>query len=275
MKLCEEYASLLDPMLDGALDAADAARVRAHLSVCPVCAAYMEDAAALRRAFGTLEEVQPPDGFADGVMAAVRAGGAPRKQTIGRRVRVLASLAACAAVVLIAARFTSTAPLSAANEAAAPSAAAGAMDVVEAAEASPFALDGGEESENGLAAAQSSLTFASGGTDTGAAVPPEAIPAEARRAVPEELFALDDLSEVCFARVVCLAPETVGRALDGYEGMPYASPSASGTGYALDAADFFRVLKEIGYPDEPALDPARTTELCCIVVTDGAESSGS
>lgn len=268
MKLCEEYASLLDPMLDGALDAAEAARVRAHLSVCPACAAYMEDAAALRSAFGSVEEVQPPDGFADGVMAAVRAGGAPRKQTPGRRVRALASLAACAAVVLAAAHVTTTAPLSAASAEAAPAEAveaAGAIDTAEPAEPKSFALDSCAEDENGVSAAQSSLTLASSGTSA-----EDAGSTEARRTIPEELSALDDLSGVRFARVVFLAPETAGAALDGYEGLPYAAPSGgpaiSGAGYALEAADFVRILEEIGYSGEPTLDPARTTELCCIIV---------
>ena len=40
------------------------------------------------------------------------------------------------------------------------------------------------------------------------------------------------------------------------------------TGYALEPADFERILEELGQPFQNPLDQFRTTELRCIVVTE-------
>lgn len=103
MKICEEYVSLLDPFLDGDLVGDEAARVREHLASCPVCAAYVEDAMAIRAAFGDIEETQVPEGLADGVMAVIRANAVPQKKRT-QWVKVAASLAACAVIVFAAVR---------------------------------------------------------------------------------------------------------------------------------------------------------------------------
>lgn len=107
MKYCEEFAALLDLYVDGELSGEEAARVRAHLEDCPVCRSYVEDAFAIRGAFPETEETEVPEGFADGVMAAVRALEDEKKAKagpVGRKTvywkKVLLPLAACFAIVL-------------------------------------------------------------------------------------------------------------------------------------------------------------------------------
>lgn len=72
MKYCEEYAALLDPYVDGELSGEEAARVREHVAECSGCRTYVEGALAIRAAFPDVEETAVPEGFAEGVMAAVR-----------------------------------------------------------------------------------------------------------------------------------------------------------------------------------------------------------
>lgn len=101
MKYCENYAALLDPFVDGELSEAEAARVRAHLSQCEGCRAYVEAALMIRDGFPDAEEAEVPDGFADGVMAAIRANAAPRKKKTAPWTKVLLPLAACCAIVVL------------------------------------------------------------------------------------------------------------------------------------------------------------------------------
>lgn len=106
MRYCEEYAALLDLYVDGELSPQESARVLEHLDGCPGCRAYVEDALAIRAAFGELEEAEPPEGFAAGVMAEIRAAGekeppARERPDWKRWKKVLLSLAACFAVVLL------------------------------------------------------------------------------------------------------------------------------------------------------------------------------
>ena len=105
MKYCEEFAALLDPYVDGELSTGEAARVREHLETCPGCRRYVDEALALRAAFPAVEETAVPEGFAGGVMEAVReleAGKRNSKRQRALRWRtVLLPLAACFALVLI------------------------------------------------------------------------------------------------------------------------------------------------------------------------------
>ncbi|BAK98205.1 hypothetical protein OBV_10070 [Oscillibacter valericigenes Sjm18-20] len=103
MKICEEYASLLDPFIDGELTGDEATRVREHLASCPACAAYVADALAIRAAFGDIDETQVPEGLSDGVMAVIRAHAVPQKKK-AQWIKVAASLAACAVIVFAAVR---------------------------------------------------------------------------------------------------------------------------------------------------------------------------
>lgn len=103
MKYCEEYAALLDLYADAELTADEMQRVEAHLAECPACRAYVDDALAIRAAFADLEDVEIPEGFAESVCAAIRADAAPRKKAkkTAHWGRVLASLAACCAIVIL------------------------------------------------------------------------------------------------------------------------------------------------------------------------------
>ena len=102
MKHCEEFAALLDPYLDGELSPEETARVREHLAGCDRCRAYVQAALAIRDAFPAAEDVEVPEGFADGVMAAVRADSLRQKRRRIRWAKRLAPLAACCAVVVLA-----------------------------------------------------------------------------------------------------------------------------------------------------------------------------
>lgn len=104
MNICGEYTALLDAFLDGELSPEEMERVRSHLEACPACRAYVDDGLAMRAAFPDAEDQEVPDGFAAGVMEAVRKtpqGAAPKA---GRRktvwFRTAASLAACFVMVL-------------------------------------------------------------------------------------------------------------------------------------------------------------------------------
>lgn len=102
MKYCEEFAALLDPYVDGELSGEEAARVRAHLEGCPGCQAYADGALAIRAAFPEIGETAVPAGFAQGVMAAVRAEEARGRTRKNRRWRqILLPLAACFAVAVV------------------------------------------------------------------------------------------------------------------------------------------------------------------------------
>ena len=105
MRYCDDYAALLDLFVDGELSPEEMARVQAHLDACPGCRAYVDDALAIRAAFPNAEETEVPEGFAAGVMEAVRAQGAPERPQAAPKKRglsrLLLPLAACCALVLV------------------------------------------------------------------------------------------------------------------------------------------------------------------------------
>lgn len=100
MKYCEDFAALLDLYVDGELSPGEMVRVQAHLDECPACRAYVDDALAIRAAFPSVEDTQVPDGFAEGVMAAIRAQAAPRKKS-RPWLKAALPLAACLALVVL------------------------------------------------------------------------------------------------------------------------------------------------------------------------------
>ena len=102
MTHCKEFSALLDPYIDGELSPEETARVREHLHTCDGCRAYVQAALAIRDAFPEAEDTPVPDGFAAGVMAAIRADAAPRKRRRPRWAKTLLPLAACCAVVVLA-----------------------------------------------------------------------------------------------------------------------------------------------------------------------------
>ena len=269
MKICEEYASLLDSLLDGELDEETAARVRAHAASCPACAAYLADAAVLRAAFGSVEDVQPPDGFADGVMAAVRANAAPRKKP-RRWLPAFLSLAACAAVAVTAVRLT---PFSAGSSAAsAPAAAAFAAPAAGAASDAPASsLEESAESDG--------ERETSAETTCGLAAPQfytqSMAPGESAQQKDRSTEVSDSVGLLCayppqssdgteYALRAVFTAEEAGSALDGYagedrcddSGQTYAAYELSRAEFdgvidALDAAD--RVTEDGGGEDAPCL----------------------
>lgn len=104
MKLCDQYAALLDLYVDGELGPAQMLRVQDHLDTCPACRQYVDDALAIRAAFPDAEETEVPEGFHDAVMAAVAADAAKAKKPHKKVWKSLLPLAACFAVVLLVGR---------------------------------------------------------------------------------------------------------------------------------------------------------------------------
>ena len=289
MNTCETYAALLDLFVDGELSLEEMLEVQAHLDECPACRAYVDDALAMQASFPDAEETEIPEGFAAGVMSKIQADiatrpASPHKKKKTPWVGVLASLAACCAIVIIqqngplAAKSESAAASmaydtavaeEAACEDAAPEAAYFTADTAteetapEAEEAAPMERLVEEPAEGGAIA--QSVTNTSIEDDAAAA--PGAV----------DLNLIDRWAEgenVVFACVVYLSPDWVGDALDGYEGKPFSNARLPeegiiGTGYALDQEEFERILyDEFDYLHGPMLNQERTTDLCCIVVTE-------
>ena len=153
MKYCENFAALLDPFVDGELSPDEMARVQAHLDGCPACRAYVDDALAIRAAFPDAEDTPVPDGFSESVMARIRAETVSQKRKNRPWLKALASLAACCAIVLLAAPMFSHGSKTEAAPAEAPAAAAAsterAMGFANTAEETPA-----EESREDLASSK-------------------------------------------------------------------------------------------------------------------------
>ena len=306
MKICEEYASLLDPFIDGELVGDEAARVREHLACCPACAAYVGDAMAIRAAFNDIDEIEVPDGLADGVMAAIRAHAVPQKKK-NQWVKVAASLAACALIVFTAVRVMpfsgpsgATAP-PLASAAAAPSSSSGTagssastemqsrnMESSLDAKADNGQLAAGNEPDDALTGAGASSNekttapaqeppqlfsmIAPSGTQGAAGGGGASIASGNGASSGEDSWA--EYDNVVFASVVQLAPsQQLTDLLNGYEGKPYSNVNSgdTGTGYAMTSDEMETILDKIGYSQEPTLNADRTTDLCCIVVTDSGK----
>ena len=284
MKYCESYAALLDLFVDGELSLEEMLGVQAHLDECPACRAYVDDALAMRAAFPDAEDTEVPEGFAAGVMSAIQADIASRPAHSRKKKKtpwmgVLASLAACCAIVII----QQNGPMAAKSESAAASMAydtavaeeAACEDaaseysytadsiteetVPEAEEAAPMERLVEEPAEGGAIAQSVTNTSIE---DDAAAAPAAVDPTAADSWVEHE--------NVVFACVVFLPQDRVGDILNSYEGKPYVTDEGVvGTGYALEQKAFERILYDsFDYTHGPELDPERTTDLCCIVVTE-------
>lgn len=288
MKYCEAYAALLDLFVDGELSLEEMLEVQAHLDGCPACRAYVDDALAMRAAFPDAEDTAVPEGFAAGVMAAIQADAAarpasPRKKKKTPWVGVVASLAACCAIVII----QQNGPMAAKSESAAASmaydTAVAEEDVAcdDAVEYSYTTADTATEepAEESVAEAEDALVrnttshIESGvdpllRDDAPAEAAPAADPAEPEAFRSDEVWA--EKENVVFACVVFLPADRVGTVLDGYEGKPYVTDEGIiGTGYALEQAEYEEILYDFfDYTHGPELNPERTTDLCCIVVTE-------
>ena len=292
MNTCETYAALLDLFVDGELSLEEMLEVQTHLDECPACRAYVDDALAMQASFPDAEETEVPESFAAGVMAKIQADIAARPASPHKRkktpwVGVLASLAACCAIVII----QQNGPLAARGESAAASMAYETAVAEEAAcdDAAPehyYTADSATEEtaeesmaeEEEAAPMERQTEVPAEGSAVAQGVKNTAVEDDSATApVAMDLTSVDSWVEhenVVFACVVYLSPDWVGDALDGYEGKPFSNARLPeegiiGTGYALDQEEFERILyDEFDYLHGPMLNQERTTDLCCIVVTE-------
>ncbi len=106
MQVCEKYEARISALIDDELPAGERLEVLEHLDACPVCKAYWGELLLIRDALREPEQ-KAPAGFADAVMARVRATtqescAAPEKKTLRfPGWKRMAGLAACCAVVLL------------------------------------------------------------------------------------------------------------------------------------------------------------------------------
>lgn len=99
---CDRFWELISARLDGALSQEEERELEEHLAVCPECRAVGAQLAAIQTAFDDLEEVQAPEGFAQGVMIRIRVEEKPKVIPLFKRpqFRTLAGLAACLVLVV-------------------------------------------------------------------------------------------------------------------------------------------------------------------------------
>lgn len=259
MTYCEEFAALLDPYIDGELSPAETARVREHLRTCDGCRAYVQAALAMRDAFPEAENTPVPDGFAAGVMAAIRADAAPRKRRRPRWAKTLLPLAACCAVVVLAVsglprpsdtavadNLESQAEIAAPAEAAAPDADSSEEDTAATAYAAQSGEDTADVPDSTVTATDLPKTDAAAphaqeqpslATDPKISiVPREGTSAE--EVVPETApatFAVQSPS-------LTLTAEEAGNLLDSYTP---ASESDGALVYELTAAEYTTLLQQL------------------------------
>lgn len=286
MKHCETYAALLDLYVDGELSLEEMLEVQAHLDECPACQSYVDDALDMRAAFPDAGETEVPEGFAAGVMAKIQAvPAAPRKKKKTPWVGVLASLAACCAIVIL--QQNGPLPGGGNDSASVAYDVAAEETVTECDDAATYttAEESVEEAAMGTATAESGTYAQNDPMETRMEQAPATeeesaeITADAASAKEADLAADSwvEYDNVVFSCVVYLPQDRVGSVLDGYEGKPYSNANfpeegVIGTGYALEQAEFERILyDEFDYPHGPMLNQDRTTDLCCIVVTETAE----
>lgn len=259
MTYCEEFAALLDPYIDGELSPAETAWVREHLRTCDGCRAYVQAALAMRDAFPEAEDTPVPDGFAAGVMAAIRADAAPRKRQRPRWAKTLLPLAACCAIVVLAVsglprpsdtavadNLESQAEIAAPAEAAAPDADSSEEDTAATAYAAQSGEDTADVPDSTVTATDLPKTDAAAphaqeqpslATDPKISiVPREGTSAE--EAVPETApatFAVQSPS-------LTLTAEEAGNLLDSYTP---ASESDGALVYELTAAEYTTLLQQL------------------------------
>lgn len=259
MTYCEEFAALLDPYIDGELSPAETARVREHLRTCDGCRAYVQAALAMRDAFPEAGDTPVPDGFAAGVMAAIRADAAPRKRRRPRWAKTLLPLAACCAIVVLAVsglprpsdtavadNLESQAEIAAPAEAAAPDADSSEEDTAATAYAAQSGEDTADVPDSTVTATDLPKTDAAAphaqeqpslATDPKISiVPREGTSAE--EAVPETApatFAVQSPS-------LTLTAEEAGNLLDSYTP---ASESDGALVYELTAAEYTTLLQQL------------------------------
>ena len=279
MKICEDYALLLDQFLDGELNRDDEALVREHLVSCPACAAYVADAMAVRAAFGDLDEIDVPEGLSDGVMAVIRAHAAPRKKNY-RWMKAAASLAACAAIVFAAVRVmpfgaSSGASAAASAESAPMEARAGDMKggLESPAEAGQQLMTAGSEAGDSLSSnnVESGQNSASGAVESYALAPNSAQDSgrgEAPKAGVGPLLSANLSSgEVSYRKSANLTAAAVGTELDDYPGIPCQDDAGlSYTAYELSESEFDALIARLGAEDKVTVNDTADSTLYLIAV---------
>ncbi len=125
MSCCENYAAALSALADGELSEDEEASLLSHIETCGGCRAHLSELMTLRAVFGELPELDPPSGFAEGVLARIHEDEAGKKK---RRRALPRLLAACAAFVLLSAAALRLAPLDGSKSASADSAADSAAE---------------------------------------------------------------------------------------------------------------------------------------------------
>lgn len=261
MKICENYALLLDQFLDGELSKEDEALVREHLVSCPACAAYVADAMAIRAAFEDLDEIEVPEGLSDGVMAVIRAHAAPRKKN-HRWMKAAASLAACAAIVFAAVRiipFGASSGTSAASAESAPMEAR-AGDVTDGVE-SPAEARQQLTADSEMSDPLSSSNVESGQNSAPVSVEPFALAPNSaqdsgsgeapKTAVGPMLGANLNSDAASYRKWANLTAAAVGTELDGYSGIPRQDDAGrSYTAYELSESEFDALIARLGAEDK-------------------------
>ncbi|MCC7194164.1 MAG: zf-HC2 domain-containing protein [Gemmatimonadaceae bacterium] len=103
MIACEEAQRLASERLDGALAAAQAALLDAHLAACADCRAVATDLARLRTATARLPALTPSRDLWDGIAARLATPVVPLRATRATRMRPSVRRLAAAAVIMVAA----------------------------------------------------------------------------------------------------------------------------------------------------------------------------
>ena len=257
MRYCDDYAALLDLYVDGELSPEEISRVRDHLEQCPGCRAYVDDALAIRAAFPDAEDVEVPAGFAEGVVARIQKETVPKKKTPTSWRKVLPTLAACCALVIllrsVPGMFSGRKAASAAMDTAAP-----AMTTESASEETADA-----PAEEPAAMMDRQITFDSGAVTEHAAPAEYGGPQEAEKAAGPYAYTA---SGTVYAFILTLPPE-------GAELMADDTPvSESGTEvrYELTAREAEALLAKLehasfSYQREEGIDP--TTDLVLVILS--------
>lgn len=103
---CAEFADDLAVLAAGALTGRERAAVLVHVEHCPYCSVELESLSSSADALLRLyPEIEPPEGFADQVLARIRQ---EQRARWSRRPRVLAAVAAVVAVLGLAAGLTAS-----------------------------------------------------------------------------------------------------------------------------------------------------------------------
>lgn len=246
MRYCEAYGALLDPYVDGELPDREAARVRDHLTECPGCRAYVEDALAIRAAFPGIEDVEVPEGFAEGVMSAVRSLEGPREaENPGSRggtgywKKLLLPLAACFVIVFAVWAGPATAGGRGAADTAAPAAVNGAAPAGGDAGAAPYAAlptAGGDAADS--VTADSAPAEAPSSEEFAAAAPESAAAPEVRA----DNSGADGSEPQPWPQAIRITPDQAGELL---EGMAYTVAEDGSRLYRLSAGEFGELLSAL------------------------------